>query len=221
MKGFVLVGLVVLGSSAQAFVVDDFFTGGYTSGAFNAGAQIAWISASVPGGSRYASLKIDANPLAGDAKTRVLTNPGILEVSTDADVDTHMTLGYGFASTSTSVGSNALNMNFTSAPILAVEFRSNDLVQPVTAMFYTNNGASSFTRTLNISGGITPSSPVVYSFDFTTDAASLGDVDAITFNFDPQAGGDYSLKSINAVPETASFAALAIGGMALLRRRRK
>ena len=220
-KGLVLVGAAMLGASAHAVVVDDFLTGGYSSGAFSSGNQSAWTNASVFGGIRYTSLTIDVNPLAGDAKTRVITTPGILEVSTDADVDTHMSLGYGFAASSTTVGSNALNMNLISTPIFSMTFRSNDLLQPVVATIFTNNGASSFTRTINAVGGITPTSPVTYLFDFTSDAASLGDVDAITFNFDPQPGGDFSLSGIQTVPEPASLAVLAIGGAAMLRRRKK
>jgi hypothetical protein len=221
MKGLILCGFVVLGASAHAVVVDDFMTGSYNSGAFSSGTVSNWSSATVPGSIRFTSLTIDVNPFGGDAKTRVITTPGILEVSTDTDVDTHMLLGYGFDFGSTAVGSNPLNMDFSSSPILNVTFRSNDLAQPVFATIYTNNGASSFTRSLNVMGGITPSSPVTYGFDFTSDAGSLTDVDAITFNFDPAPGGDFSLQGVYSVPEPASVAVLAIGAAAMLRRRKK
>ncbi|MBS1703728.1 MAG: PEP-CTERM sorting domain-containing protein [Armatimonadetes bacterium] len=222
MKGLFLAGFVVLGATAFAGTVDDFMTGSYNSGSFTSGSVSAWTSASSAlGGIRYDVLTITDNPFVGDAKTRVITTPGILEVSTDTDVDTTFTLGYGYALSSTSPASNELNVNWTSTPLLSMTFRSNDIAQNVTATIYTNGGASSYTRTLGIAGGIVPASPQTYMFDFTSDAASLGDVDAVKFDFDPAPGADFSLTGINSVPEPASIAALAIGAAALLRRKKK
>ncbi len=222
MKGLFLAGFVVLGASAFASPVDDFMTGSYTSGAFTSGSVSGWVNAPGSlGGVRYTDLNITNNPFVGDAKTRVITTPGILEVSTDTEVDTEFTLGYGFAANSTTAASNALNLNWTSTPLVALTFRSNDIVQPVTATIYTNGGASSFTRTLNIAGNITSASPQTYTFDFSSDAASLGDVDAVKFFFDPAPGADFSLSAINTVPEPMSLAVLSIGAAALLRRKKK
>lgn len=222
MKGLFLAGFVVLGASAFAGSVDDFLTGTYNSGAFTSGSVAAWVSAgSALGGIRYTDLTITANPFVGDAKTRVITTPGILEVSTDTEVDTAFTLGYGFANLSATPASSPLNVDWSSTPLVEITFRTNDLLQPVTATIYTNGGASSFTRTLNVAGGITSASPQTYIFDFSSDSASLGDVDAVTFDFDPSAGGDFSLQSINTVPEPMSLAVLSIGAAALLRRKKK
>ena len=192
-----------------------------TCGAFSSGNQDAWTNASVFGGIRLTSLTIVNNPLGGDAKTRVITTPGILEVSSDSDVDTNMLLAYGVASNSFIVGSNSLNLDFTGTPIVEVAFRSNDIAQPVTVWLYNNDGAQILTRTLNIAAGITPSSPMTYGFDFTSDIANLGDIDAIAFTFDPAPGGDFALTGINTVPEPMSIAVLSVGALALLRRRKK
>jgi len=222
MKGLFLAGFVVLGASAFAAPVDDFLTGSYNSGSFTSGSVSAWVNAGgALGGIRYSNLAITANPFIGDAKTRVITTPGILEVSTDTEVDTAFKLGYGFASLSSTPASSPLNLDWSATSLLDVTFRTNDLAQQVTATIFTNGGASSFTRTLNIAGGITSAFPQTYSFDFSTDAASLTDVDAVTFDFDPAAGGDFSLTSINTVPEPMSLAVLAIGAAALLRRKKK
>lgn len=222
MKGLVLIGLTVAAASANAVLVDDFLTGSYNSGAFTSGTQSAWTSASSAiGGIRYTALTITANPLVGDAKTRVITTPGVLEVSTDADVDTALTLGYGYASSSTTAASSPLNLDLTGNSLIAVNFRTNDVAQPASVTIYTNGGASSFTRNLAIAGGIVSASPQTYVFDFSSDAANLGDVDGISFSFDPTAGGDFSLNSINAVPEPMSLAVLSIGAAALLRRKKK
>ena len=221
-KGLAIFGLGILGASAHALMVDDFITGSYNSGAFSAGSTQAWTaSADSIGGIRYTDLTITSNPFGGDAKTRVITSPGILDVSTDADVDTNFLLGYGYANSSTTSASNQLNQNFSSSPIVEVNFRTNDVAQPVVVTLYTNSGASSFTRTLSVGGGITSANPQSYLFDFTSDAANLGDVDGISIFFDPTPGGDFSLNYIQTVPEPASLAVLAIGGAAMLRRRKK
>jgi hypothetical protein len=109
----------------------------------------------------------------------------------------------------------------TSNFLLNMNVRTNDLFLPVTVTLYTNGGANSFTRTLNVAAGINSASPVTYQFDFSSDAASLGDVDGIKFYFDPTAGGDFSLNSIQTVPEPMSIAVLSVGALALLRRRKK
>jgi hypothetical protein len=222
MKGLIVVGGVLLGASANAVMLDDFMTGGYNSGAISAGTVDAWTAAATAtGGIRFQSLTVTANPLGGDAKSRVITAAGVLDVSTDSDVNINYTLGYGYAAASTVAASNPLNLNLTSNFLVNLNFRTNDQAQPVTVTLYTNGGANSFTRTLNVSGGITSAFPVSYQFDFSSDAASLGDVDGIKIFFDPTDGGDFSLTNVEAVPEPMSIVALSIGALALLRRRKK
>ncbi len=222
MKGLVLIGLLALGAAAHAVVIDDFMTGSYNSGAITSGTLSNWgTAASAMGGIRYDSLTVTANPLVGDSKCRVITTPGVLEVSTDTDVDINFTLGYGYANLSNTPTSNPLNKNFTVNPIVELNFRTNDLTMPVTVTLYTNGGANSFTRSMTIASGINSSLPIAYQFDFTSDAASLGDVDGIKIFFDPAPSGDFSLNGIQAVPEPMSLTALTLGGFALLRRRKK
>ena len=222
MKGLVIIGVVALGASAHAVMVDDFLTGVYNSGSITSGTVNYWGSAaSAIGGIRFDSLSVTANPLVGNATCRVITSPGVLDVSTDSDVDINFTLGYGYANSSLVPASNQLNQSLTSAPIININFRTNDQALPVTVTLYTNGGANSFTRTLTVAGGIFSASPVNYQFDFTSVAASLGDVDGIKVFFDPGAGGDFSLGGIQAVPEPMSLAAVSLGALALLRRRKK
>ena len=222
MKGLVFIGLLALGATAHAVVIDDFLTGGYNSGAITSGTVNNWsVAASAMGGIRYDSLTVTANPLLGDSKCRVITNPGVLEVSSDTEVDINFILGYGYANSSTTPTSNPLNKNFTSSPIIQLDFRTNDQNMPVTVTLYTNGGANSFTRTATVVGGIFSQNPSGYQFDFTSDAASLGDVDGIKIFFDPASSGDFSLNSVEAVPEPMSLTVLSLGALALLRRRKK
>ncbi|HLO99820.1 MAG TPA: PEP-CTERM sorting domain-containing protein [Fimbriimonas sp.] len=205
---------------AHAGYVDNFETGAYNSGLISSGSVEGWTpAAGALGGSRYTKVKITSNPLAGDAKTRVLTTPNILEFSSDSELDAEFTLGYGFSSGSSVPTSAPLNLNFGTEQTFRINFRSNDQLMPVKVTLFTNDGADSFSGTLNIPGGITTAAPQFYDWNFTW--YGLADLDAITFDFDPAEGGDFSLNSIEAVPEPASMAAIAVGIAALIRRKKK
>ena len=215
------ISILGLASFSQAFILDDFSTGSYNSGYFSSGTIDAWVaSGSAVGGNRFLSTSITANPLGGDARARVITTAGIYSVGTESQVDITSRLGYGYANSSTTAASNPLNLNLVSNPLLKLTFDSNDVVQPVTASLTLNGGASTISLTSNAPGGIAPGSPFVLTFDFTSVAGTLVDVDAITFDFDPAPGGDFSLSTVQAVPEPASLAVLAIGLVALKRRRK-
>jgi hypothetical protein len=221
MKKLVILGLLGCVASANAVLIDDFTTGAYNSGYISSGSVIDWTAASVPGGVRGTFLDIQSNPLGNDARLRVQTTFGVFQVSSESSVDAFVQIGYGFASGSAVVGSNPLNLNGSANPLLTMKVRSNDVAFPVSAILYTNNGANSYTRNISLPGAIVPSSPQNVVFDFTADAALLGDIDAIIINFDPAADGDFSVTNLAMVPEPASMAVLGLGAAALLRRRKK
>jgi hypothetical protein len=208
-------------AASQAYVIDDFTTGSYNSGYISSGSVFGWTAApGASGGIRGTLLNIQSNPLGNDARLRVQSSFGVFQVSAEPGVDAAVQAAYGFANNSTSVGSNALNLNFTSTPKIQLTVRSNDLALETDVYLITNNGASSYVRSMVIPGGITASSPQVMTFDFSSDAAMLGDVDAIVFDFDGAADGDYAFSNMQAVPEPASLAVLALGALVVTRRRK-
>jgi hypothetical protein len=221
MKGILTIGLVLTSVSSQAIVVDNFLSGSYDSGGISSGSDNSWISATVLGEIRYQNLSVTSNPLVGTAKCRVITSPGVLEVSTDTDVDVNYTLGFGYATSSLVPASNQLNQNFSTIPFINLGVRTNDIAQPVTITLFTNGGANSYSRTLTVGGGIVSPAPVNYLFDFSSVAANLGDVDGIKIFFDPAPGGDFSLNGVQAVPEPASLSVLALCSILILKRKKK
>ncbi len=88
MKYLALVGLIAVGASAHATMIDDFMTGSYNSGAISAGTVNSWTNAaSALGGNRYQSLSVITNPLGGDAKCRVITTDR--QTGRQTDTQTH------------------------------------------------------------------------------------------------------------------------------------
>lgn len=223
MKHFAFMGFLAVAASSQAILIDDFTTGSATTGFQDAIGSYSSLTPAVGalGGDRYLQMDITANPLQGAARARTQASFGVFSVSSEADVDTAITLGYGYASVAGPAGSDPLNIDFSSNPLVKLVFRSNDITLPTTVKLITNGGASSFSRSLNVSGGIVPASPTTFTFDFTADAASLSDVDGIVLSFDTAPDGDFAVTNISAVPEPASMAAITVGIAAMLRRRRK
>ncbi len=228
-RTFLLIAGLTLASASQAFFLDDFSTGDYNSNYFSSGTVSGWVpSAGAVGGIRYLSTTITNNPLGGDARARVVSSAGIYAVGTESQVEITSTLGYGFANASNSISSNPLNLDMSSNHILRLTFTSNDVAQTVYATIQgtdLNSGVNNFTVAVNVPGGITPSNPLDVDFDFSTvDPGYLlgpfSDIDGIAFDFNPAPGGDFSLTTVQAVPEPASMAVLAIGLVALKRRRK-
>ena len=216
-NALLLVGVLGASMSAHAALVDDFTTGAYTSAYINSGNEFANTAASgVPGGARYTNLAVQSSVNGDDARVRVATTQGTFAVSNGPGVDATVRLGYGFSSAAAAPGSNPLGLNLSTSPIIKINFRSNDLAQPVKATLYLANNTT-ISRTVTAASSFSPFST---SLDFSADAAALGSVSAITLDFDPASDGDFAITNVSTVPEPASMAALGLGIAAMLRRRR-
>jgi hypothetical protein len=209
---------LVLAGASQAIVFDDFSSGAYDSGPVTSN-TIAWQNGTMINGVRGTFVGITSNPLSETARLRIVPGSGAFIASSGLSLDAFFQAAYGFANGSTSVGSNPLNINLMTQSQLRVTFLGSDLPMVATAIVFTNNGAGSFTRVLNLPGGITNGQTATW--DFSADAASLGDVDAIVFDFDSSPSGDFGISRLESVPEPATMAALGLGVAALLRRRKK
>lgn len=220
MKRLGLLALITTASVSQAALLDDFSTGAYTSGYFSSGTVNGWTPASVPGGIRSTFIDIQSNNSGGDARLRVVTANNLFSVSNEPGVDAFARLAYGFASNTQTPSSSPMNLNLVGAPKLQLTFQNNDLPLAITAYLYTNGGTTfSFLRSAVVPGGVAPG--YVQTFDFSSDAAALGDVDSILFNIDPVTNGDFSISSISTVPEPTTLVGIGLGAVALIRRRRK
>jgi hypothetical protein len=87
---------------------------------------------------------------------------------------------------------------------------------PLTLSITVTTGAGSFTHTGSVANGV----GVVHTVAFSNfSGANFADVRRLDFAFRGSQATDFTLDQITAVPEPSTIAALAVGGLALLRRR--
>lgn len=221
MKKLLALGLVAVGvSSAHAVMFDDFSTGALDlqlnpPTTFLEGNRVG----SMVGGNAYHAIAEESNVDGNRARMRVNLVSGVLAVSNEDLVDTVSVVGYGADANGFLVPSEDLNLNLSGQDRFRLTFRSNDLPLTLTTEVYDAESAYSSVSTSQI---------VAAGNNFTVDVLfsslggyNFGDLDAVAFVFDTPVAGDFSLTSIEAVPEPASLAALGLGAAALMRRRKK
>jgi hypothetical protein len=231
MRKLVLVFTAVsLSVAAHAgFVIDDFTDGAVsvsTSSTNPFDADSA--SASVLGGTRYLAQTFDGPT----RRSAAAVADGSLNVSTPSGSFTKTALVYGNA-----VGS-ALNMSGipdwnvgagTDISLglndkLQFNFLSNEQNLNMTVVLQHDMANYTFFSKSITGNQLSPFSVIISSNDIVANwglGASFSKFDTLYVRFDSSVSGDFELGSIEAVPEPGTIAALGMGALAMLRRRKK
>jgi hypothetical protein len=103
---------------------------------------------------------------------------------------------------------------------LVFDFDGNDQPLMLQVRFFSNGSVNRYAK--NVAGGqMTPFTVSITNADLMNGMPMWGNFDALRIDFFTSNAGDFQLSQITAVPEPTTMAALAVGAIALLRRRRK
>ncbi len=202
--------LAALSASASAVQFNDNFNVNQTSVSnYGLGVVDGPSQASVLGSTRRLSVVNLLNDAPGDARSRIAVSAGNLKFSNDVEVQSNGYVTYDWTTPEDLSGSGTLNFSFL----------SNDIAGHLTVnLLDVNHIASS--NTVVLPASLSP-------FGVSVSGLFNGGIDrtkiiGLAFVFQGNdKGQDLLLDDVqSAVPEPASMAALGIGAVALLRRRR-
>ena len=225
MKTLVIALSFALAAAGHALVIDDFSDGAVDSGRITGGAAYSSDTpASVPGGVR--SISFDQTSTANSATGyQIAVNPGNaansgLSLSLDPQVSGTLTLSYRIPDS----GNNP-PLDLSATPIVRVNVPFNDMTTAFDLSL-----TSIFGGPFTVQGFAGPSSGLdqFVDFDFSdlfaTNPLVARSIVGVTFSTTTPTSNDFIVNSITTippVPEPASFAAVGLGALALMRRRRR
>lgn len=202
------VGILFAASYAQALVIDDFTSGPYAV-SLQSGSDSADQSGTMLGSERHTYVEVESNPLNQYLDFTIAS--GLAITSSGTLLNAYVEILYGFNSD--------LNVDFSGFNAFKVNFLSNDL--PMTMLVGLGSTSSSQFEVISVPVASGVGFSVTVPFSLFTSFTAFGDVDFLGFGFDSVANGDYAIGGLEAVPEPATMAALAVGLGALVARRRR
>ena len=223
LAGFALLSAVA--TSSQAMLLIDNFVSPQSLMVTGTGAVFSngIVTAGAIGGVRRILGINDVNP--NGSFTFIDVAGGLATIASGPRVDPRVEFGYGVNTAGSLVD---MNSNFTAGgnDRLRVLFDSNDQFLMLRVFIRSTGGTGgSFSLAFNraVAGG-RPTTAFTEDIPFSSilvSPSALTDVDNMIVQFDTTAAGDVSLRGMQAVPEPASMVALAMGAVALLRRRKR
>lgn len=209
--------LAVLGmvGSAHAILIDDFTTGP-DSQSVKSGTNFFQENGSMLGGDRVIQLEVIDNPL--NVSLAVDISNGFNSISEGPKLTSQPGVGWGYTAPSQNTyGTFDLNADFSGQDHFALSFDNNEHAMSGTVLINdTYNQSANF----NVTDSQNPFE-VDVNFAAFSGSVDWSHVHQIAVVFSDPAANDFTMTKVEAVPEPASMAALAIGAAALLRRRAK
>jgi hypothetical protein len=227
-KTLLLTAVAALGVGANAIVIDTFAEPGTPTQVSDAdGTQDVAIDsgltpANTVGGARIIAIEATQNfhPRQDPATFDAGDNAAVFDAPTGVVATGELWYGYDDDGQG-NVANDDLNLNLDGFTTIDLDYFYSDLdTLDLAVVLGTNNGAgySTSINTVSVPSG----ENFTQNIDLTgfTGDASLSDVDYIKFVFDADYGKTFALRNIEAVPEPTTIAALGLGALALMRRRR-
>jgi len=201
--------LALLSVAHAGIVVDDFNdpTGGLTVNLDNppgvGTASASTVAAGILGGQRDLAFNVAYTaPTTASVQVNEPTSPSRLTESSGDFATPDLTLNYN---------ANGAGLGVSlSAASLTLKDLHTDL--PLTVnVWLTTSAGNSYTATVPVAGGY--GADLTISSFSTVGAPTLSDINDIKVEFIGQAGADYSLNTITAVPEPSAYGGLAALGL--------
>lgn len=219
MKRLVTVGMISLAGVAGATQVDDFSSGYFMQSIMN-GTFVLTNAGTMTSGERDVELNVQGNPFNQWLDVKV--DNGLSVISNGFGVVSKITLQYDVSGDE--VGNTGAGKTLTNTGVgpslgldgdtVRVNFIGSDLGTTVKAVLRKDGVQIASGIGVKNAGGAS-------SLDVFVGSSAMAQADSISIEFMADPSGDFALSSIETVPEPTTLAVLGLGGLALLRRKRR